>query len=72
MESDLAALDGLTAQVVKRVRELTMPEEQFERVRVAQFVDGTLDSEEAIEQAVEQLREHLLKLLASGVKIVLE
>lgn len=72
MESDLAAWDGLTAQVVKRVRELTMPEEQFERVRVSQFVDGTLDSEEAIEQAVEQLREHLLKLLASGVKIVLE
>ncbi len=72
IESDLAALDGLTSQVIKRVRELTMPEETFERVRVAQFVHRTLDSEEAIEQALEQLREYLLKLLAAGVKIVLE
>ena len=72
MESDLAALNALKSQVLARVQELTAPEEKIERVRLADFFDDSLDSEEAIEEAVAQLREHLLKLLAEGVRIVLE
>jgi len=82
MESDLLALDALIAQVSRRVQALTLPEEQVppvtspegkvERVRVATFLNGTLDSEQAVEEALTQLREHLLKLLAEGMKIVLE
>lgn len=76
MESDLAALNGLKAQVISRVQELTAPPEEegvrTERVRLASFFIGPIDSRESVEAAVNNLREHLLKLADEGVKIILE
>lgn len=72
MESDQAALGGLKAQVIARLRELTAPEEKVERVYLSDFFVEPLDSEEAVENAIERLRAHLLKLISEGVKIVLE
>jgi hypothetical protein len=76
MESDIAALSGLTAQAIARVEELTAPPEdagvRTERVRLAEFFVGPLDSEAAIKDALERLTEHLLKLSAEGVRIIVE
>jgi hypothetical protein len=72
MESDLAAARGLQAQVTDRIRELATPEVKVERVRISQFVSNGLDSEQAIDEALQRLRERLLELLKQGVKIVLE
>jgi hypothetical protein len=76
MESDIAALDGLKAQVVARIQKMVAPPEDegvhIERVKVAEFFTATLDSGEAVDEAVERLREHLHKLVAEGIKIILE
>jgi len=73
MESDLAALGGLKGQVVARMLEITTPKEsRMERVRVAMFFDGAIDSEESVKDAVKLLQDHLLKLIDEGVKIVVE
>jgi hypothetical protein len=72
MESDLAALDGLKTQSLVRLQELTAPKEKVERVKLASFFGNELESEEEIEKAVEHLKAHLLKLMAEGIKIVLE
>jgi hypothetical protein len=72
LDSDLAALTGLRAQAIARIEELTAPVDRVERVRLAEFFGDALESEDAVEQAIERLREHLLKLLAEKVKIVLE
>jgi hypothetical protein len=76
MESDIAALSFLKAQTVARVQELTTPPEvegaRHERVRVADFFVGPLDSESAIKEAVERLTDYLLKLSAEGVRIIVE
>lgn len=76
MESDLAALSGLKAQVIARIQELTTPPEaegvRTERVRLAEFFVGPLDSEAAVKEAVERLSEYLLKLSAEGVRIIVE
>lgn len=76
MESDTAALSGLTAQAIARVQELTAaPQEagvRTERVRLAEFFVGPLDSEAAIKEGVDRLTEYLLKLSAEGVRIVVE
>jgi len=57
-----------------RVQELTAPEEKIERVRVSDVagVGQTLSSSEEVEDLLERLRDHLLKLIAAGVKVVLE
>ena len=44
----------------------------MERVRVARFFAGAIDSETAIKEAVKLLEDHLLKLHEEGVKIVVE
>lgn len=74
MASDLAAVNRLRSDVLLRVQQLTAPEERIERVRVADVagVGGSLSTPEEVEALLEQLRDHLLKLIASGVKVVLE
>jgi phage terminase Nu1 subunit (DNA packaging protein) len=74
MASDLAAVAGLRSNVLLRVQELTTPEEKVERVRVSDVVGvgGTLGTHDEVERFLEQLRDYLLKLIASGIKVVLE
>jgi hypothetical protein len=73
MESDLAALGGLFAQVVAQVQKLTTPPDtKVKRVRVSEFFGGAMENEEQVRQAVAKLQDHLLKLLDEGVKIVVE
>ena len=73
MESDVAALGGLFAQVVAQIQKIvTPPEVKLKRVRVAEFFAGAVENEEQVKQAVGRLQDHLLKLLSEGVKIVLE
>lgn len=74
MESDLAAVNSLRSRVLLRVQELAAPEETVERVRVSEIagMGEMLSSPEDVDQLLEELRDHLLKLLASGVKVILE
>jgi hypothetical protein len=72
VEADIAAAHGLKAGVLQAVSSLAAPTERIERVRIAAFLSGTLNSAEDVEAAIERLREHLLKLLAEGARIVLE
>jgi hypothetical protein len=76
MESDIAALTGLKAQVIARVQELTAPPQaegvRTERVKLADFFVAPLDSQAAVEEAVRRLSEYLLKLAAEGVRIIVE
>jgi hypothetical protein len=73
MESDLAALGGLFAQVVAQVQRLTTSEgTKVQRVRVSEFFGGAMETEEQVRQAVARLQDHLLKLLDEKVKIVVE
>lgn len=73
MESDLAALGGLFAQVVVQVQKLTTPPEtKVQRVRVSEYFGGAMESEEQVREAVARLQDYLLKLLDEGVKIVVE
>jgi hypothetical protein len=73
MESDLAALGGLFAQVVTQVQKLTTPPEtKVQRVRVSDFFGGAMETEGQVRQAVARLQDHLLKLLDEKVRIVVE
>jgi hypothetical protein len=73
MESDLAALGGLFAQVVAQVQKLTTPPEtKVQRVRVSEFFSGAMETEGQVKQAVARLQDHLLKLLDEKIKIVVE
>ena len=73
VESDLAALGGLFAQVVAQVQKLTTPPEtKVQRVRVSDFFGGAMENEDQVKKSLARLQDHLLKLLDEGVKIVVE
>ncbi len=73
MESDVAALGGLFAQVVAQIQKIvTPPEVKLKRVRVADFFTGSVETEDQVKQAVGRLQDHLLTLLSQGVKVVIE
>jgi len=73
MESDVAAVGGLFAQVVAQIQKITWTDpKKVKRVRVAEFFTGSLETEDQVKQAVGRLQDHLLSLLAEGVRIVLE
>lgn len=74
MAADLAAVEPLRSDAVLRVQQLTAPEERIERVRVAEVTGfgQPLSTAEDVEEMLEQLREHLLKLILAGIKVLLE
>jgi len=74
MASDLAAVDRFRSDVLLRLQQISAPEEKVERVRVAHVagLGGTLSTQEEVNELLELLREHLYKLIASGVRVVLE
>jgi hypothetical protein len=74
MTSDLAAVGSLRADALLRMQELAAPEEKVERVRVSDVVGvgQALNTPEDVERMTELLRDHLLRLLATGVTVILE
>jgi Skp family chaperone for outer membrane proteins len=49
IESDLAALGGLKAQVIVHIQRIIAPKEKMERVKLSEFFTEELASEEAVE-----------------------
>jgi len=72
MESELEAVTSLRAQVLRRLQELAAPQEKVERVRVADLFTESLDSEESLNELLERLRDRLQKLIAAGIRVILE
>lgn len=74
IESDIAAVNGIRNQAFRRIQESLTPEEKVERVRLSDIVNRTqpISTADDVEQFVERLREHLLKLVEAGSKIILD
>ncbi len=77
MESDLAALTGLKAQVLARIYQLVdtaakAAGTRVERVKIIEFFTEALDSEASVNDAIERLRDYLQKLVAEGAKVIVE
>jgi len=72
METDITAVDAIRDQAIKKVQEMAAPGEKIERVRVSTIFTGKLETEQDIDAALSKLKDHLLKLLSSGIKIILE
>lgn len=72
METDISVVEAIKDGVVKRVQELFAPEEKIERVRVSTLFSGKLETLDDVNTVIGQLRDYLEKLVAKGVKVLLE
>lgn len=72
MEMDIGVVDAVRAGVASTVQVLAAPEEKIERVRVSSLITGKLETAEDVDEALKDLKEHILKLFAGGAKVILE
>ena len=74
IEADIVAVSARRDQIIQQIQMMRSPNEKIERVRVADIMGSykALGTREEVDIAIEQLREHLLKLIDSGVKVILE
>jgi hypothetical protein len=72
LADDMGLLEALRTDAMALLQRLARPEVRVERVAVRRLVPEPLDSQEAVDQALGRLREHLLRLLTSGAQVILE
>ncbi|MDL1970729.1 MAG: BREX system P-loop protein BrxC [Candidatus Desulfofervidaceae bacterium] len=72
MESDITAVESLKARAIAALQQLTTPEKKIVRVRVSSILGNVLETPEDLEEGIKRLKEELNKLLAEGVRVVLE
>lgn len=72
MQADIDAVSSRRSDAVRRLQGLAAPEQRVERVRLTAVLGSVLESPADVEEAIERLKEHLLKILAEGSRIVLE
>jgi len=59
-------------QALAELERLVAPEERVERVPVRRFFTGSVTTPEELEEALSRLREHCLKLLSEGARVIIE
>jgi hypothetical protein len=72
LDSDIAAAAGLAQGIVRRIEQAVQPKQRIERVRLRDLAVEPIESEEAIDRLLETLRAQLTKLVAEGVRIIVE
>src|SRR5262245_36882236 len=61
IEADTASASNRKTSALQVVASLLAPKERVERVRVASFLSGTISDPEDVEEAIQRLRDRLLK-----------
>ena len=75
MESDLCAVDGLKSSVLVNLQELSIGGEKkapVRRVRVSEFFNRPIQTEDDLKKCLEILRDSLQKYIDEGAVIILE
>ena len=72
LESDISAVQALSADVLSRMMSQAAPEERIERVNLARLYPSRIGNQEELKRFLEELQERLSKIIASGGTIVLE
>jgi len=72
IESDIEAAPSLKTKALEKILEATQPEEKFEKIRISTFFGTSVSSIDELEKGIQNLKEHIEKLLAEGKKVILE
>jgi hypothetical protein len=75
MESDIAAVEGLKSSVLVKLQELAVGSEKkapVRRVRVSEFFNRPIQTQEELERALHLIRDSLQKCIDEGAVVILE
>jgi hypothetical protein len=75
METDLLAVERLRQDAVAKLEVLLVPADEphrIERVKVRDFFRSAVSTEKEFEESFLALREHCLRLIAEGSRVILE
>jgi hypothetical protein len=74
METDLVAVDGLKSSVLLKLQELSLRVEpkQVRRLKIGEFFDKPIRTQDELDATIEKLRESLQKCIDEETVIILE
>lgn len=72
MKSEIYNIDGIKTAVIRRVHEASIPPSKIKNVKLSDFFQSKLEDEESINKSIEELRDHLLKLVAEDYTVIPE
>ena len=74
METDLIAVDGLKSSVLLKLQELSLSVEPkpVKRLKISEFFNKPIRSQEELDSTIEKLRESLQKCIDEETVIILE
>ncbi|MBZ5596030.1 MAG: BREX system P-loop protein BrxC [Acidobacteriia bacterium] len=75
METDILAVERLRQDAAVKLEALLVPPEesqQIKRVKVRDFFRAAVSTEQEFEESFQALRDHCLKLIAEGSRVILE
>lgn len=74
MQGHIEGLPTLNSKALFEIEKLTTKEvgKKIERVKIASFVQGAVEDQAALDEALDRLRTHCAKLISSGAKVILE
>jgi len=72
LESDISAAETLRNEALQKIEELLTPEVKIERIKIANYISGSIDSEKELDAGLEKIRDIAMKHLTEGKKIILD
>jgi len=72
LENSIISVDRIRGDAITRIQEIVAPKQRIERIKISQFINSALETPEDVEEAVERLKQELMKRIAEGATIIVE
>lgn len=72
LESDISVTETLLKNALQKIEELLAPEIKIERIKIAHYFSGSIESEEELDSGLEKIRDIAIKHISEGKKVILD
>ena len=64
--------ETLLKNALQKIEELLAPEIKIERIKIAHYFSGSIESEEELDSGLEKIRDIAIKHISEGKKVILD
>jgi len=72
IDSDIVMIESLKRNAFHKIEELLEPEVEIERIKISRYLTSSIETEDELNEVIEEIREVALKYIAEGKKVLFE
>lgn len=72
LENNIISIDRLKGDVLTKIQAIVSPKQRIERIKLSHYINSALETEEDVNDAIERLKQELMKIIAKGATIIVE